>query len=480
MCAQSLPYSQVDYQRIREHLASHGQEHVLEFWSQLDEIQRANLLDQCELLPLEMLSREVESWSSSSAQGAAKALAIEPATVVHEASVDAAHFREVGEAMIRAGRIACFTVAGGQGTRLGWNGPKGTFPAAPITGKSLFQLFAESILAARRRWGGAIPWYIMTSPLNHDATQDFFRANDWFQLGERSVRCFAQGTLPSLSPSGKILLAARGQIALNPDGHGGAIRALNSSGALAEMQREGVDTLSYFQVDNPLVKAVDPLFLGLHDAHPESSGEVSSKVVAKRDAAEKVGVFCRRGKQTMVMEYSDLPADLAAARSPSGALIHHAGSIAIHVFSRAFLQGLSREGAGLPLHRANKSVVSVDMKTGEVLEPATPNAVKLEAFIFDAVPLATNSLVYETRRDEEFAPIKNAAGEDSAQSSQRAQSERAARWMEECGIAVPRDPANGESKVTLEISALTALDPRSLASSKKLPRHLEAGMSIVL
>ena len=240
------------YRKTKERLNAFGQSHVLTFWDSLDDSRRENLLAQCEILPLEILKREIANSSASHGKSDPSTDDIQPVSVVRAQSLDALKYRAIGEEMVRSGRVACFTVAGGQGTRLGWNGPKGTFPATPLLQKPLFQVFAESILAARRRWRGNIPWYLMTSPLNHQSTQDFFRENDWFQLGEKSIRFFAQGTLPSLSLDGKILLASPDSIALNPDGHGGAIRALAASGSLAEMRREGVDTLSYFQVDNPL------------------------------------------------------------------------------------------------------------------------------------------------------------------------------------------------------------------------------------
>ncbi len=473
-----MPSLEERYQNSRQRLVAFGQAHLLTFWQSLDDRRRSELLEQCETLPLEMLRGEFGAGVVNLGHHARAPHKIEPVTIVRAQELDAAKYFAIGEEMIRAGRVACFTVAGGQGTRLGWNAPKGTFPATPVLHKSLFQVFAESILAARRRWGARIPWYLMTSSLNHESTQEYFRKHDWFQLGEDSVRFFAQGTLPSLSVDGKILLAEQHAIALNPDGHGGAVRALRASGSLAKMRSEGVDTLSYFQVDNPLVKVVDPLFLGLHVSHPESSGEVSSKVVAKRDPREKVGVFCRQDDRTCVLEYSDLPTHLAEATFPGGGFVHSAGSIAIHTFSTAFLERLADDPNGLPLHRALKRVASVDLTSGQLVDPPAPNAIKLEAFIFDAVPVATRSMVFETRRDEEFAPIKNADGEDSPTTSKLAQSERAARWIESCGIEVPRDEDDGACLATLELSPLTALDPIDLARRSDLPRHIAIGASI--
>lgn len=469
----------LDDRRVRDRLEAFGQGHLLAFWGRLDDVERRRLLLQCDSLPLESLGRAIESASGDAPEGESS-LAIEPAEVVRHEPEGSEQYRELGEAMVREGRVACFTVAGGQGTRLGWEGPKGTFAATPIAGKSLFQVFAESILAARARWRGMVRWYIMTSPLNHLETERFFAAHSWFGLGADTVTLLMQGTLPSLSLDGKILLASPGSIALNPDGHGGAIRALAATGALEAMREAGIDTLSYFQVDNPLVHAVDPLFLGLHASHASSSGEVSSKVVAKRDPSEKVGIFCRRGGRTMVLEYSDLPRDLAEATAGGGALLHWAGSIAIHAFSRSFLERLAADGGRLPLHRALKKVPHVDPATGALIDPAQPNAIKLESFIFDAVPLATQSLVYETRRDEEFAPIKNATGEDSPKTSCAAQSERAARWLERAGVGVPRAAEDGSLEATIELSPLTALDAASLAQCRTLPPSIARGSNVLL
>ncbi|MSR44374.1 MAG: UDPGP type 1 family protein [Phycisphaerales bacterium] len=467
------------YRATHDRLARVGQAHLLTFWDRLDEREREGLLAQCDALPLETIQREIASWTTEATFEKPSGSALEPARVVGSSPPDANRYRSIGEQMIRDGRVACFTVAGGQGTRLGWEGPKGTFGATPLLNKSLFEVFAESILAARRRWRGEIRWYLMTSPQNHHATQEFFRQHRWFQLGEETVRFFEQGTLPSLSHDGKILLSSQGSIALNPDGHGGAVRALAASGSLAEMKRLGIDTISYFQVDNPLVSAVDPLFLGLHLEHPESSAEVSSKAVAKRDAGERVGVFCRRDQRTMVVEYSDLPAELATAQNADGSLVHGAGSIAIHAISRAFLERVASDGSGLPLHKAFKKVPCVDLASGLIVQPTQPNAVKMEAFIFDALPIAERSLVFETRREEEFAPIKNADGEDSAATSRSAQSQRAVRWLEASGVVVQRD-ARGLCAAIIELSPLTALDASELRGRGDLPKSIAVDARIAL
>ncbi len=390
-------------------------------------------------------------------------------------------YRDIGTGLIRAGKVACFTVAGGQGSRLGYDGPKGCYPAGCVTNKPLFQVFAEGIRSTSHRYGAPVPWYVMTSPLNHDATVAFFVEHAHFGLDPADVMFFPQGTMPSLDKdTGRILLASDRTVATNPDGHGGAIRALAESGAVEDMQRRGVEHVSYFQVDNPHAKVADPVFLGLHAGAPNSSGEFSSKMVAKSSWDEKVGVFCKADGRCRVIEYSDLPESLAKQTRQDGSLRFNAGSIAIHAISIDFIGKLASDAAyELPFHRAVKKVSHVEPDTGEPVEPAEPNAVKLERFIFDAIPLAGSSIVYETDRVEEFAPIKNATGSDSVETSRALQTERAARWLEAAGVKVPRH-ADGSVNACIEIGAMTALDADHLRAHDRLPDAIEPGAKVAL
>ncbi len=460
-------------ERARERLAGHGQDHVLHHAARLDPVRLDHLLDQIDALSLEQVDALAAALDDDG--GFVLPADLAPATIVRRSPLDA-QWTAHGEALVRAGKVACFMVAGGQGTRLGWDAPKGTFPATPITQAPLFQVFAEQILAARRRFSAMIRWYIMTSPMNDAPTREFFARHDHFGLGKDTVMFFPQGTLPSLSLDGKLLLAEIDEIAVNPDGHGGSLRALRHSGALDDMRAHGIEHISYFQVDNPLVHAVDPRFVGVHAAHPDSSGEMTSKMVAKRDAAEKVGVFCISGGRTMVVEYSDLPSSLAAERDGSGRLRFDAGSIAIHMLSREFVERLTAHGLALPLHKARKKVPFVN-DDGVRVEPSAPNAIKMETFVFDAIPMARASVVLETDRAEEFAPIKNADGDDSPVTSIAAQSARAARWLEAAGWAIPRS-AEGAPDCTIELSPLAA--SCEAACARLAARAIERGARLAI
>ncbi|MFO0973350.1 MAG: UTP--glucose-1-phosphate uridylyltransferase [Phycisphaerae bacterium] len=275
--------------------------------------------------------------------------------------------------------------------------------------------------------------------------------------------------MPAFATDGRILLDQPHRVALAPDGHGGVLLAMRRRGVLADMAARGVEHISYFQVDNPLVNCVDPLFVGLHAAR---GSEMSTKVCPKADDRERVGNVLRAGGQLCVIEYSDLPDALATARNADGSRRFNAANLAIHVLSRRFVERLTADPTrfALPWHRASKKVPHIDLASGQRVEPTQLNGVKLESFIFDALPLATgDGLVLEIDRAEEFSPVKNATGTDSLESSQRDLVRRAARWIEQAGVRVPRD-SSGEPIVPIEISPLRAswagdlaADPRGLA-----------------
>ncbi len=460
-------------ERARERLAGFGQDHLVAHAASLDPVSLDRLLDQIDTLSMEHVADLAQRAATAGAHDLPTDLT--PAPVVRRGGDDA-HWQSIGDELVRGGTVACFMVAGGQGTRLGWDAPKGTFPATVIRGASLFQVCAEQVLAHRRRSGAMIRWYIMTSPMNDAPTRACFTANDFFGLGADTVMFLKQGTLPSLTLDGRLMLADRDELAVNPDGHGGSLRALRHSGALDDMAAHGIEHISYFQVDNPLVHAIDPWFIGVHARHPDSSAEMTSKMVAKRDAAERVGVFCRSQGKSMVVEYSDLPPSLNDARDANGRLRFDAGSIAIHMLSRSFVERLTDHGFALPLHAAHKKVPYVDA-LGHRVEPTTPNAIKLETFVFDAIPMAGSSVVVESSRDEEFAPIKNAEGADSPASCALAQTVRSARWLTAAGWTIPLR-ADGSPDCVIELSPLAAC---SEAECARLPqRAIARGERVLL
>ena len=458
-----------------------GQGQVFAFWERLDSASRADLLAQAaeiELAEIESLHRTLGVGGGATAL---RLNELQPAPCTRlpgrGGNVTAWNrARAAGEAALRGGHVAAFTVAGGQGTRLGFDGPKGTFAITPVRGKSLFQVFAEKIAAAGRHYGRPLHWFILTSHANHEQTANYFSAHRFFNLDRNRVHFLRQGRMPAVDFSGKILLETIGGIALNPDGHGGSLRALHRSGALDLLKSEGVDTLSYFQVDNPLVRCIDPAFLGFHLL---GDSEMSSKMVPKVYPEEKVGLFCLGAGQLGVVEYSDMPPAMQRETTLDGRLRFDAGNIAVHILAREFARRMATggDGAALSFHRADKKISGVDA-AGRPVEPERPNGIKFEMFVFDALSFARNPQLVETSRADEFSPVKNAEGVDSPRTAREDQLRQFARWFRAAGVGIETD-ATGLPSLPIEVSPLFGYDePTFLEAWNKLspPPVVSTGM----
>lgn len=453
---------------IRDAYEQHGQGHVFAQWNSLSEAEREALIEQAREIDLDELDKLVATLVKGSSEqptidfGALQPAPYEPLPPSKEEDARWQDAKRVGEEALRAGKVAAFTVAGGQGTRLGYDGPKGTFPISPVKEKTLFQIFAEKVLAARRRYDAALPWYIMTSHVNHDATEAFFRGNGYFGLEPGSVRFFRQGRMPAVDFDGKIILEAKGSIAMSPDGHGGSLRALERSGSLAEMKDAGIEILSYFQVDNPLVQAIDPYFIGFH---LKAGSDMSSKMLPKAYEKEKLGHFCQLADRLVVVEYSDMPDELTSQRDADGKLRFIAGSIAIHVVSVDFVEKLTAKGSqlSLPFHKAEKKIAFLG-SDGQTTKPDDPNGIKFEMFVFDALPFANNPVVIETSRLDDFSPVKNAEGVDSPATCRSDQQKLFMSWLAKAGHAVPVDE-EGVPLHGLEVSPLFGYNEETFLES---------------
>jgi UDP-N-acetylglucosamine/UDP-N-acetylgalactosamine diphosphorylase len=442
---------------LKSRLLAHGQTHVLRRWDELTPSQRQRLQRQIESLDLDRIAALWNSRQTSTAQSPDVAelarRAVPPASIVRLPQTvrddqDWQRARKIGEELLRAGRVGAILVAGGQGTRLGFDKPKGEFPIGPVSQATLFQILAEQVLARSRRAGKPIPYFIMTSDATHEETVAFVSSHDFFGLPPGDVFFFEQGNMPAVdAASGKLLLAEKGILSTSPDGHGGMLAALAKAGLLDEMRRRGIDFLHYHQVDNPTAIVCDPAFLGFH---VEGDAEMSIKVVAKRSAGERMGVAVDVDGRTQIIEYSDLPAEVASKTDDRGELLLWAGSTAIHVFSRSFLDRVAHSDTALPFHIAHKKVPYCD-EQGVPVAPDRENAYKFERFIFDALPAARRSLVLETDRGREFNPVKNATGDDSPETAREALLRLHRGWLRSAGAIV-------DDQTAVEISPLFALD----------------------
>ncbi len=322
-------------------------------------------------------------------------------------------------------------VAGGQGTRLGFDHPKGMYPIGPLSNRTLFQIHVDRLKAIRAKYIASVPLIVMTSPATDEETREYFSSQQNFGLDDHEMQILCQGTMPAIDrETGKILMSGPDEVALSPDGHGGLLGALQRSGKLNGLRSQGVSQFFYGQVDNPLIPWCDPEMIGYHMT---AQSQMTTVVVRKRFAEEKVGNVVEVDGRMCIIEYSDLPSSAANKVTDSGAIYLWAGNIAVHLFDLAFLEAVSVHADGLPFHSAKKSVPYIDQQ-GNVIRPSVPNGLKFERFIFDLLPHAERTLAIEGCA-EVFAPVKNGmdAPTDSPVSCRRAIIELHRGWLKSAG-----------------------------------------------
>lgn len=441
---------------IIEVLKANKQEKLIKYLKTLADEERNKLIENLEKLDIENYFKIINKNRDQTAILFNK---IEKPFVFEQGKFDIKKYKKVGEDALTKGQVAFFIVAGGQGSRLGFEHPKGLYPISPILQKSLFQIHTEKVAAFGKYYDFSPELFIMTSSTNHDETVSFFNdiGKDWYDLNK--IHFFKQRDLPSIDLNGDLILSDKLTIFTAPDGHGGSLLALKNNGMIDLMKKKGIKYLSYFQVDNPLINIADPVFLGLHIFE---QSEVSSKVLPKRSPDEKVGVACIIDGKTSIIEYSDLPKDLAEKKDENGRLLFNFGSIAIHIFSVDFIDRITTENLQLPYHVANKKIPYYDYETNTIIKPEKPNGIKLEQFVFDAIPMAKNAIFYETIREDEFAPLKNKDGEDSIQTCKEGISKLFKKWLKNSNINF-----DNENKSIVEISPLFAVNEEQFASKIK-------------
>jgi len=426
--------SGVDRDALIARFESAGQGHVFRFLDDLTADESASLLRQARAVDLD----HVATLAALPTNGDDRCEEIAPpgnelirrGSVTDDADRRAAA-RVRGVSLIDEGRIAVMVAAGGQGTRLGTEEPKAMFPVGPRTGRSLLAWHAAKVVHWARRVGRPIPFIVMVSDATATATRAFLEDYQYFGLGRENVHTPVQGSLPPLDDDGRLLMSSGSRIAMSPNGHGGTYGALTDGGLLDTLQGGGITTISYIQVDNPLIPPLDPVFLGYHDL---AGSQISSKSVAKRTPTERVGVFARVGGKPSIVEYSELSDAQAHQADDTGNLVFGQGNIAAHCMELAFAKEMAERG--LPIHRARKKVPHVN-SAGDAIAPDEPNATKFETFLFDAIPLAERALVVETLREEEFSPIKNATGTDTPESAAADLQTAFGGWYERAGLAAP-------------------------------------------
>lgn len=438
------------------------QEHIFNYWDQLSKAQKGQLISQIRPIDFNLLDQLYSNWKNNA--GHERYPQLNPANMISlsQREKEDKDTLPIGTEALQKGQVAAFLVAGGQGSRLGFDGPKGMYRVTPVIKKSLFQLHAEKIFAMARRYETVIPWYIMTSETNHGQTKSYFIENGYFGLQSDNVYFFNQEMMPALNKQGKLILTSNHQIFCSPNGHGGSIKALWDSGAIDDMQKRGIKYIFYFQVDNVLAQICDPAFLGYHIRY---NSEMSNKVVRKVSPEEKMGIICELDGRTGVIEYSDLSEQDMYARESDGSLRYWAGNIATHIINVDFIIRENKDGFKLPYHFAEKEIPFIDA-SGKLLKPGHKNGLKFETFVFDAIADVKNTISIEVDRSKEFSALKNMEGFNSPKTVRSDLLRTYAAWLGEAGFDIKVD-GDKVPDIELEISPLFALN----AADVKARRH---------
>ena len=392
-------------------LEKHGQEQLLANYEKLSENDKDKLLDDILTIDFNQLEKLYEKRNFKQVYSEAE---IEPISYVEKDKMskeEREKYDEIGTKAIKAGKLAAVTMAGGQGTRLGHNGPKGTFDIGLESHKPIFELLCETLKLANEKYGVVIPWYIMTSKENNKDTVDFFEKNNYFGYPKGYIQFFKQGELPMVGEDGKVLLDEKGMIKQAADGHGGIFTSMRKDGVIYDMKARGIEWVFIGGVDNVLVKMVDPTLIGL----AESKGILAAgKSVVKAGPHEKVGVFCKRNGRPSVIEYSEISKEMAEETDENGQLKYGESHILCNLFNIKEIEKISEKN--LPYHSAHKKATYMNEK-GEIVKGTEPNAYKFEAFLFDAFESLDDMVIMRVKREEEFAPVKNAEGVDSPETA---------------------------------------------------------------
>lgn len=393
-------------------LEKYEQNHIITILEKLDNEKQEKLVDQILKLDFEQIMNLYENTKVKNNKITGK---IEPINVVDKSKIEIEEknrLSNVGRKIIKTGNYAVVTMAGGQGTRLGFNGPKGTFKLdIGKNGKYIFEILADTLIKAAKEYEFESYWYIMTSKDNNEDTIKFFENNNYFGYSKEKVKFFSQGTLPLLSKEGKLLVGKDFKIREASDGNGGVYGALKKTGILEDMKEKNIKWIHICGVDNIMVNMADPVFLGMAI---DKKVPIASKSIPKMYPEEKVGVFCRRDSKPSIIEYIELSNEMIQAKNSKQELLYGDANIVSHLLNIDAVSKIADKK--LEYHLAIKKNAYINEDLQEVI-PNEPNSYKFEAFIFDGFKFLDDMAVLRVKREEEFSPIKNAKGADSPETA---------------------------------------------------------------
>jgi len=401
------------YLRAQELLKKYHQEQLLNNYEKLDINNQNKLLDEILTIDFNQMSKLYENTKKPVSFSEVK---LEPISYVEKDKMsedERQRYEKIGEALIKQGKYAVVTMAGGQGTRLGHSGPKGTYDLGLDSHKSIFEILCDTLKETYAKYGEYVPWYIMTSEENNEDTVKFFEKNNYFGYDKGKIKFFMQGQLPVINEQGKILLNKNGSINKAADGHGGIFVAMRKNAIIYDMKTRGIEWAFIGGVDNVLVKMVDPVLVGLAK---EKGVLAAGKSVVKACPEERVGVFCKKNGKPSVIEYTEISKELSEAVDKNGELVYGESHILCNLFNIEAIDEISKDK--LPYHCAHKKISYMN-ESGEVVNPKEPNAYKFEAFLFDAFESLDDMAIMRVKREEEFAPVKNSEGVDSPETARK-------------------------------------------------------------
>lgn len=397
------------FEQAKEKLEGAGQEQLLRYYDELTEEGKKNLLGQIEKLDLGLL-KLVEDGAQETAKGELAPLG---AVTLEEIRKNRERYEKRGVEAVKAGKVGAVLLAGGQGTRLGFDKPKGMLNVGVHKQLFLFEQLIHNLMKVVEQTGAWVPLFIMTSEKNNEDTVDFFKENMYFGYNEEFVHFFVQQMAPSVSREGKIYLEEKDKISSSPNGNGGWFTSLVNAGFLELIRKSGIEWLNVFSVDNVLQKIADPVFVG---AVLENQCVCGSKVVAKADPNERVGVLCLEDGKPSIVEYYEMTDEMIHLRDQNGTLLYNFGVILNYLFQVDTLVSIVDEN--LPTHVVEKKIPYLD-EEGNHVKPEQPNGYKFEQLVLDMIKMMDNCLPFEVEREKEFAPIKNATGVDSLESARK-------------------------------------------------------------
>ncbi len=452
--------------QIKKLLKQYNQEHLLHFYNKLNEEEQKKLLNQILEIDFDLINSLYRQESKENKKSIIRPI---ESTDINEISDKIEDYKKIGLNSLSKGEVAVVLLAGGQGTRLGHSGPKGTYNIGLPSNKSLFQLQCERLKFLSEKVGKYIPWYIMTSIDNHNETVNHFEKNDYFDYDKEMIKFFKQDALPIVSHEGKVMLESYDQIKLGSNGNGGCFSSLKTSGNLDDMSSKNIKWVFLYGVDNAIVKVADPVFIGYTI---ESGLNSSSKAVKKINPEEKVGVFCYKDNHPGIVEYSELSDEMRYAKDKNGELLYKDANILAHLFEIDILKDCAKES--LPYHKANKKAPYINDK-GEFVKSNEPNSYKFELFMFDVFARLQDMAILSVNREDEFSPVKNKEGNDSPKTARDMILQKYKKWLGKNSI-----DKSLFSNRTVEISPLKAYYYNDIDSNEIIEKLKNDNSDIII